>query len=100
MGLGLIAIGFVGHVGDPLALSQLVLANSIFNITGAVSAPARARRAPQLAAVLAGGARSGRAGLPPLRTAPLASAQAPPGAPSPPPRLRGWRPPMGLAPGP
>jgi hypothetical protein len=36
MGLGLISIGFVGHMGDPLALSQVVLANSLFNITGAV----------------------------------------------------------------
>lgn len=35
LALGLIAIAFVGHMGDPLALSQVVLANSIFNVTGA-----------------------------------------------------------------
>ncbi|GBF89389.1 MATE efflux family protein [Raphidocelis subcapitata] len=36
MALGLIAVAFVGHLGDPLALSQVVLANSVFNISGSV----------------------------------------------------------------
>lgn len=35
MAQSLVAIGFVGHMGDPLALSQVVLATSIFNVTGA-----------------------------------------------------------------
>jgi hypothetical protein len=48
--LGLIAIAFVGHMNDPLALSQVVLATSLFNVTGAVgcggSCPAAARAGP------------------------------------------------------
>lgn len=37
MAFGLIGIAFVGHLGDPLALSQLVLASSLLNVTGGVS---------------------------------------------------------------
>jgi hypothetical protein len=35
--LPVVGVAFIGHMGDPIALSAAVLANSFFNITGAAA---------------------------------------------------------------